>query len=407
MQYRRFGRTNLQMPVFSTGGMRYQQKWQDIPLDEVEAENQANLEATIRRSIELGINHIETARGYGSSERQLGQILPNFPRDQLIVQTKIGPSEPRKFTQEFEESLERLNLDHVDLLAIHGINDQDTLEKSLGPDGEGGGCLEAARDLQKQGKCRWVGFSTHAPLDVILDAINTPQTHHGYAGFDYVNLHWYFIFQRNWAAIEAATGLDMGVFIISPTDKGGKLYDPPAKLVELCDPLHPIVFNDLFCLMHEQVHTLSLGAARPGDYDLHLKTLKLIDHAEQITKPIIKRLAAAMKDAIGTANPEAFSWDLPDHRAAPAGLNLPLMLWLRNLAVGWDMHAYGRMRFNLMGNAGHWFPGAKPTEAIEQVSDAELLKAAMDSRIPDRIPKLVRHSVELLGGEAVKRASQS
>src|SRR5690606_11947924 len=74
MRYRRFGRTNLRMPVFSCGGMRYQHKWQDVAWSEVPRENQANVEAVIRRAIELGIHHIETARGYGSSEMQLGPI---------------------------------------------------------------------------------------------------------------------------------------------------------------------------------------------------------------------------------------------------------------------------------------------------------------------------------------------
>ena len=40
----------------------------------------------------------------------------------------------------------------------------------------------------------------------------------------------------------------MGVFIISPNDKGGKLYEPPPKLTELCAPLTPMQFNDLYCL---------------------------------------------------------------------------------------------------------------------------------------------------------------
>jgi len=66
MQYRRFGRTEYRMPVFSCGGMRYQQSWKTG--DPVSDENQANLEACIRRSVELGINHMETARGYGTSE---------------------------------------------------------------------------------------------------------------------------------------------------------------------------------------------------------------------------------------------------------------------------------------------------------------------------------------------------
>src|SRR5689334_18982192 len=129
MLYRRFGRTNLQMPVFSCGGMRYQFKWQDTPLAEIPPENQANLEATIRRSLELGINHIETARGYGSSERQLGMILPKLPREKMIIQTKVGPDDsPDKFTANFEDSLGRLGLQYVDLLAIHGINDDKTCE---------------------------------------------------------------------------------------------------------------------------------------------------------------------------------------------------------------------------------------------------------------------------------------
>jgi len=168
MLYRRFGRTGIQMPVFSCGGMRYQHKWQDVPLGEVPADNQANLEATIRRSVELGINHIETARGYGSSERQLGLVLPGLDRDRLIVQTKIPPHEdPTVFATEFDESLERLQLDRVDLLAIHGINNHELLWQSIRP----GGCLAEARRLQAEGRVGWVGFSTHAPLDVILTAI--------------------------------------------------------------------------------------------------------------------------------------------------------------------------------------------------------------------------------------------
>src|SRR5437870_11556628 len=123
MQYRRFGRTELRMPVFSCGGMRYQHKWQDVPFSEVPPDNQANLEATIHRAVELGINHIETARGYGSSEVQLGEVLPKLPRDKIIVQTKVSPfADPKEFRVTFEKSMQRLKLDYVDLFSLHGIN---------------------------------------------------------------------------------------------------------------------------------------------------------------------------------------------------------------------------------------------------------------------------------------------
>lgn len=403
MQYRRFGRTNLKMPVFSTGGMRYQDGWKDKPLSEVDAEGQRNLEATIARSIELGINHIETARGYGVSERQLGVVLPTYDRDELIVQTKIAPEEDAdQFVAHFEESLERLQLDHVDLLGVHGINTPELLDQTLRP----GGCLAAARELQRQGKCRWVGFSTHGPLKVILDAINTDATYQGHTGFDYVNLHWYTIFQRNWPAIQAATERDMGVFIISPSDKGGMLYKPSDDLVELCGPLHPIVFNDLWTLRKPEVHTLSLGAARPSDYDLHLEAVGRLGEAEALTGPIYQRLCGRMRQRTGIDHPEGMSPGLPEDTAAPGGLNFEVLLWLRHLAVGWGMTEYAKMRFNLFGNGGHWFPGQPAEAALEEVTDAQLLEALAGHPHADAIPGMLREAVAMLGGEAVKRLSE-
>ena len=171
--------------------MRYQHKWQDVPPQEIPSGSQANLEACIHRALELGINHIETARGYGTSEMQLGRILPRLPREKMIVQTKVAPREdPMEFRRTFETSMNYLKLDHVDLLGIHGINNRQLLDQTLRP----GGCLTVARELQREGRVRFVGFSTHATTDVILDAI------HG-GDFDYVNLHWYFVNELNWAAV--------------------------------------------------------------------------------------------------------------------------------------------------------------------------------------------------------------
>jgi len=162
MKYRRFGRTGLAMPVISAGGMRYQFKWQDVSPADIPRANQENLEATIHRALALGINHIETARGYGTSEMQLGAFLPALPRDQMIVQTKVAPTKrPKDFQKTFETSMQYLKLDHVDLLALHGINNRELLGWALKKDG----CLAAARKLQQEGRCRFVGFSTHATTE--------------------------------------------------------------------------------------------------------------------------------------------------------------------------------------------------------------------------------------------------
>ena len=97
-----------------------------------------------------------------------------------------------------------------------------------------------------------------------------------------MNVHWYFVNDLNWPAVRAAAARDMGVFIISPNDKGGKLYDPPPKLVNLCEPLTPMQFNDLYCLARPEVHTLSCGAAQPGDFDQHVAALEHYDRIAEV-----------------------------------------------------------------------------------------------------------------------------
>ncbi len=392
MQYRRFGRTELSMPVFSCGGMRYQFKWLDVPGWLIPQKNQQNLEATIRRAVEVGINHIETARGYGTSELQLGRILPSLPLDRIIVQTKISPTQdPKEFRRKFDVSLRNLRLDYVDLLGLHGINNAETMHRSIRP----GGCLDVAKQLQAEGKVRFIGFSTHGSTDTIVQAIATNS-------FDYVNLHWYYINQVNWAAIEAAKRHDMGVFIISPSDKGGMLYKPPQKLVEICSPLSPMVFNNLFCLSHSQVHTLSIGASAPQDFDEHLKTLPLLDRADEILPPILARLEQAAIAALGEDWVKTWHIGLPKYDETPGDVNIPVILALRNLAIAYDLTEYAKTRYNLLGNGGHWFPGNK----AEQVSKLDLARSLAQSPHADKIPALLEDAHKLLASEAVKRLSQ-
>jgi predicted aldo/keto reductase-like oxidoreductase len=129
---RRFGRTELAMPVLSLGGMRFQQSWKDLEPGAIENSSQANLRSLLEKAIGAGLHHIETARHYGSSERQLAPLLRERPDPHRILQSKVPPqADPAAFEAELTTSFSRLGLDpgrdRLDLLAIHGVNTAELL----------------------------------------------------------------------------------------------------------------------------------------------------------------------------------------------------------------------------------------------------------------------------------------
>ncbi|MBW4638526.1 MAG: aldo/keto reductase [Gloeocapsa sp. UFS-A4-WI-NPMV-4B04] len=334
MHYRRFGKTNLNLSVFSLGTMRY--------LDSFE-----NAQQTIEHAVSLGINHLETARGYGKSEQYLGAAIADglpMSRAQLYITTKISPVADADIMRRYiDESLERLGLDYLDCLAIHGLNTWEHLDLIQSSNG----CMQAVQEAIADGRVRHIGFSTHGSLELILAALNTDL-------FEFVNLHYYYFFQRNAAAIELAHQKDIGVFIISPADKGGRLYTPPQTLKDLCYPFSPLQLNYRFLLSDPRIGTLSVGPANPEELTEPVSIAS--DHPLTLEEvEVLQRLETHQTAVLGSDCCSQCFACLP----CPENINIPEVLRLRNLAVAYDMTDYSSYRYGMFENAGHWFPGVK------------------------------------------------
>jgi hypothetical protein len=340
MRYRRFGKTNFHLSIFSLGTMRCLQ-------------SQVVMTQTLAAAVNLGINHLETAAGYGQSEVYLGRALQELgvSRSQLYITSKIPPTpDAASMERAIDQSLQRLGLDYLDALALHGLNTWEHLAWAEASTG----CWQAVQRAIADGRLRHGGFSTHAPLEVILRAIATER-------FDFVNLHYTYFFQRNAAAIAQAHQQDMGIFIISPGDKGGLLYTPPQRLEQLCQPFSPLALTYRFLLSDPRITTLSVGAANPTE--LH-QPLQLADQDYPLTESeqaVLARLQAHEIAALGGDRCSQCYACLP----CPEAINIPEVLRLRNLSLAYDMTRYGQYRYGMFEQAGHWFPGTRASRCTD------------------------------------------
>ena len=397
LPYRRFGRTNLQMPVLSLGGMRFQKSWDDLEFSEISLKDQKKLENILSLANKFGFHHIETAKYYGTSEVQLGMCFKNFKKIPKIIQTKIPPNRnPKLFEDELLQSFEKLKVKKIDLLAIHGINTLEHLHHSV----RKGGCIDILRKFQKENLIGHIGFSTHGESSLIEKAISTNL-------FDYVNLHWYYINQTNSKAIALANEYDLGVFIISPTDKGGHLHTPSEKMLELCSPLHPIVFNDLFCLRNNNIHTISVGIAKEKDFELHLEAVSLLSKSDQYIPKILNNLKNESINSLGLEWYQSWDRNLPNWKNTPGNINIPVLLWLSNLVDSFDLEEFAQSRYQLLGNGSHWFPGNNSNKLDIDVFESQLFTVLERHINPKKVIQKLRLLKEKFGKKSLSRLSNN
>src|SRR5579875_2237288 len=117
---------------------------------------QGEADSTLEVLLRYGVNHIDVAASYGDAELRIGPWMDRY-RDRFFLATKTGDRSYQAAKDSIRRSLERLRVDHVDLIQLHNLVDPDEWEQAMGPDGALKACIEA----REQGLVRYIGVTGH------------------------------------------------------------------------------------------------------------------------------------------------------------------------------------------------------------------------------------------------------
>jgi len=147
---RTFGRSGIQVPILSLGGMF------DIPSNQT----------LLKQAIRWGVTYWDTAHVYsgGRSEEGIGQFFSRYPdqREKIFLVTKSTSRSHRGMSRDLATSLKRMNTDHIDLFFVHAIRDAGIMDNDM---------RAWAEEQKEKGRIRLFGFSTHSNMQqCLLDA---------------------------------------------------------------------------------------------------------------------------------------------------------------------------------------------------------------------------------------------
>jgi uncharacterized protein len=152
----RLGKTGLMVTRLGFGGIPIQR------LTEPEAVK------VVEKCLDLGLNYIDTANGYSTSEERIGKAVKGRRKD-VIIATKTFPGTPDIVEKNLELSLKRLQTDYIDIYQFHGVNNQETLDRILEPEN---GLYKSFEKFKKAGKIRHIGITSHQ-IDAAKTQIKT------------------------------------------------------------------------------------------------------------------------------------------------------------------------------------------------------------------------------------------
>jgi len=325
MQKRRLGRTNLNVSVVGFGG---------IPVIGASVKDAVKM---IRRAFDLGINYFDTARAYGDGEEKFGIALKDV-RDKCVIATKTHQRTKEEAARiGLKQSLRNLRTDRIDLVQLHGIDDEKTLEKAISPEGS----LAALTEARSQGKIDFIGISGHSPY-VLAKAIRTGE-------FDTVLVPLNLLFREaTEELILLAKELDVGVIVMKPFG-GTELEFAQRQIHEgLQKTMVRKEFDRIFGTGIEKTRR-SLRFVLAHDVSTTIPGFSSLEEIESAIK-VANEFEGLTKEEkeifkFGELSPEPFCRECGLCMPCPDGLNIPRLLALDKYFTyygikTWVRHAY-------------------------------------------------------------------
>ena len=189
--------------------------------------DEAKTAEMVAYAMENGINYYDTAWGYhyGNSELVMGKVLSAYPRESFYLATKFPGYDLEnmpKVKEIFEKQLEKLRVDYFDFYLFHCLS-ASNVDEYLNPKN---GILEYLLEQKKNGRIRHLGFSVHAPLEVMKRFLDAYGEHMEFAQ---VQLNWLdWSLQDAKAKVEYLSSLGIPVWVMEPV-RGGRLATLPEK----------------------------------------------------------------------------------------------------------------------------------------------------------------------------------
>jgi len=204
MKYRILGGTNLEVSEIGLGGMSIAGRFGKADLEQSRE--------TIQKALELGVNFIDTATAYGKgeSEKIIGEVIKN-KRDKVFISTKLVSIDKLNAKAEFEQSIQRLQTEFVDILNIHSPGSDSNFERCMSKDG----VFNAIKELQKEGRVKFIGITENInALDTLVKVVKTGE-------FDVIGVAYNIICQdAGFELLPLCKKNNIGVFIMSPLAQG-------------------------------------------------------------------------------------------------------------------------------------------------------------------------------------------